>query len=102
MIGEIVLYAPYNAELGRVSKLNSIVMKLAKELGLAYKGPIYRDDKRICVYYEDKSVKVYVYVDDPTRDVNFEKVEMSIRLMATIALKEMIERKLRIREKTII
>lgn len=98
MIGEIVLYAPHNADRVRLDKLNEIIHELSYEMGIRYRGPIYRDDKRICIYYEDKAVKVYIYVDDPTREVNFEKVKMTIKLMALMALKETMIRQIKIKE----
>ena len=96
MLGKIVLYAPYNANKERVNKLDIIANKLAKEIGLTYEGPIYRNDTRICIYYEDRKVKVYIYIDDFTRDVNFDKVENTLRLMSLIAFRESFNRKIKV------
>jgi|Deesub1362B_J571_1020462.scaffolds.fasta_scaffold00003_504 hypothetical protein len=97
MIGEIVLYSPYNADGDRLDKLEATVKKVAQELGIPYRGPIYREDNRVCVYYEDSDVKVYIYVDDPEREVNYDKVEMTIRVMSSIALKKHLFSKIKVR-----
>lgn len=96
MIGEIVLYSPYNVDGDRLDRLEKTVKRVAGELGIPFRGPIYRDDNRVCVYYEDNDVKVYIYVDDPERDVNYDKVEMTIRVMSSIALKKHLLSKIKV------
>jgi len=96
MIGKISLYAPYNADRKRLSKISRILRRLSKEMNIPFEGPIYRGDNRICAYYEDRDVRVFIYVDDPERDVNFDKVEMTIRIMTIMAAKQHVEKVLEV------
>lgn len=98
MMGKILLYAPYNVDRERLEKIREILLELSREVNIPLEGPIYRDDNRICVYYEDMDVRVFIYVDDPEREINFEKVRMTIKIMTVIAAKHHMEKILEVVE----
>lgn len=96
MAGKIVIYAPHRSDNERLQKIKRLFNILSRDLDIPVKGPIYRDDNRICVYYEDDDIKLYIYIDDPCREVNFEKAEMTIKLMTAMAMKQIMCKTLKV------
>lgn len=82
MAGRLTLYAPTGCgEL--LSAAVRLLKRIARELSLMAVGPIIREGGCICLCYEDDSLAVYVHISDPHRDVNFDKAEVIVKLMAS-------------------
>lgn len=87
-MGNIVIYAPFNADLERLREIKKVVEIEGRGLDLKVKGPFLRNDNRICVFYEDERAKCYVYIDDYEEPLNIEKMALTIRMMTTIMMME--------------
>ncbi len=87
-MGNIVIYAPFNADLERLREIKKVAEIEGRGLDLKVKGPFLRNDNRICVFYEDERVKCYVYIDDYEEPLNIEKMALTIRMMTTIMMME--------------
>ncbi len=87
-MGNIVIYAPFNADLERLREIKKVAETEGRGLDLKVKGPFLRNDNRICVFYEDERVKCYVYIDDYEEPLNIEKMALTIRMMTTIMMME--------------
>ena len=82
----ITIYSPHNVDHNRLNQIVKVVSDEAKKLGLKISGPHKKDDNRICVFYDDKLSKCFIYVDDINEPLDVEQMSMTIRLMAYMTL----------------
>ncbi len=82
----ITIYSPHDVDNKRLNQIVEVVSDEANKLGLKVSGPHKKDDNRICVFYEDKLSKCFIYVDDINEPLDLEQMSMTIRLMAYMTL----------------
>ncbi len=83
---KLVLYTPENIEGEKLFRLVKALKQEAELLRLSFTGPIFREDDKLVVYYEDDDIRTFIYVDDLNNELDTEKIRATIKVLALIAM----------------
>ncbi len=83
---KLVLYTPENIEGEKLFRLVKALKQEAELLRLSFTGPIFREDDKLVVYYEDDEIRTFIYVDDLNNELDTEKIRATIKVLALIAM----------------
>jgi hypothetical protein len=93
---KLILYTPRKIDYDRISDLRNMLKREAQILGLYYEEKVNPEDY-LMIYYKDKEVSTFLYVeDDPNESI--ENIRVMIRVLALIAMTEEKELEKGIRE----
>lgn len=83
---KLVLYTPRDVNGRALFKLVKTLKEEAELLRIDFKGPYFRDDDKLVVYYEDEEIKTFIYIDDLENELDPEKIRATIKVLALIAM----------------